>query len=102
MPKSEIELDDYEAVNLLSVLRASGVSDCYMGEQMPQPNPLEVLNSGDWIGQIIRKLEKRLDMLPDQSVSTFHSKHFGIMWPNKSPQEYVVTALAKVPHANKG
>jgi hypothetical protein len=46
-----IELDPYEASNLLAALRATGV---YGGVVC---SPLGVLNTGDWCGQIIQKLE---------------------------------------------
>ena len=82
-----LELDDYQAVNLLSALRASG---CY--QKLSEPNALKVLNSGDWIGELIQELERILKLKPGQSVNDFQSTHFGLMHPNLTPQEYVERA----------
>lgn len=81
-PLKSIELDEYQAVNLLSALRASGV----YGGSLPL-NPMKVLNSGDWCGEIIQKLEVRLGITPLGSHS-FQSTHYGHLRPNKWPSEY--------------
>ena len=92
-----IELDDYQAVNLLSALRATGVQNSYPNvEPLPRPNALAVLNSGDWIGELIHKLEARLELRPGQSLSEFQSKRYGIMHPNFTPHEYVERAFRQV------
>jgi hypothetical protein len=84
------DLDDYQAVNLLSALRASGVQSGYpRAESLPCPNPLQVLNSGDWIGELIWMLEERLVLLPGQSVNEFQSVRYGKMHPNRTPVEYI-------------
>jgi hypothetical protein len=86
----KIELDDYQAVNLLSALRTSGCQSGYMlAEKLPEPNPLKVLNSGDWIGEVIYILEQELKLKPAQSVNDFHSDRFGNMHPNFNPTQYV-------------
>jgi hypothetical protein len=80
-----IEFDDYEAVNLLSALRASL-------RWKTHPNPLSVLNSGDWVGQLEHKLETALQLLPPHDPNRlveFHSSYFGLMQPNCSPDEYI-------------
>lgn len=92
-----IELDDYEAVNLLSVLRASGAQDSYPDtEKLPRPNALAVMNSGDWVGQLIHKLETRLELRPGQPLSGFESKRYGLMHPNFTPQQYVEKAFRQI------
>lgn len=87
-----IDLDDYEAVNLLSALRAAS-------RWQTHPNPLSVLNSGDWVGQLEYKLETALQLLPkhDPRRSTeFHSIRFGLMHPNHSPDAYIDRAIRHV------
>ena len=93
----QIEFDDYEAVNLLSVLRASGAQNGYpASSRLPFPNALAVLNSGDWIGQLIHKLETRLELSPGQPVDNFHSKRYGVMHPNFTPTDYVLKAAQRL------
>lgn len=93
----KIELDDYETVNLLSALRASGVQDSYpTASQLPFPNALSVLNSGDWLGQLVGKLEESLELRSGESVDEFHSKRYGIMHPNFTPTEYVSKATQRL------
>lgn len=98
-----IELDEHQAVNLLSVLRASGCYDGYINPttkeslgRMPQPNGLESLNSGDWIGELIFLLEKRLELVPHLPFDEFKSKRYGILHPNRTPQEYVKETLLRI------
>lgn len=88
MAVSSILLDEYEAVNLLSALRASG---CY--QAMPAPNPLCVLNSGDWIGQIIQKIEKRLSLAHNQDPDSIHC-------PNLRSEQYVQSAAKYMDYKN--
>jgi hypothetical protein len=45
-------LSDYEVVNLRAAIHATGYASAYGGPE----NPLSVLNSGDWIGQIFQRL----------------------------------------------
>lgn len=46
-------LDEYEIVNLKAALAATGYECADL-----QSNPLDVLMSGDWLGQIYNKLDK--------------------------------------------
>ena len=58
---STIELNDYEVVNLRSAIEAIG----YPHDIVERPrNPLMVLNTGDWLGQIYLKLPK-VDTVPN-------------------------------------
>lgn len=50
-----IVLSEYEATNLQAALQA-----CGYGISAPKENnPLTVLHTGDWLGQIVQKLQKR-------------------------------------------
>jgi hypothetical protein len=94
-PLKSIELDEYQAVNLLSALRASGLQEFYQAaEKVGMPNPLAVLNSGDWIGELVWKLEQRLDISPGDP--TFHSKYYGQLTPNRTPKQYVAESIARL------
>lgn len=46
-----IVLDDYEVANLRSALWAAGTASTYQ-------SPLNVLQTGDWTGQILHKLQQ--------------------------------------------
>jgi hypothetical protein len=84
-----IDLDDYEAVNLLSALRSSI-------RWQTHPNPLSVINSGDWVGMVAYKLESALQLLPENDPARrteFHSTQYGLMYPNNSPDEYIDRAI---------
>src|SRR5437763_1849787 len=69
-----LELNDYEAANLGSALKAA-----LIWQDVPD-NPLRVLNSGDWIAQIYHKL-------PELEQR-----------PNRTPEEYVKESLARARH----
>ena len=108
-PNMSIVLDDYEAVNLLSAIRAIMLWETPW--ENPN-NPLCALNSGDWVGQLEYKLEQRLQ-LPPRGVKgsiEFHSNHYGLMYPNRTPEQYVKEAQrfvelnmrSKDPNADKG
>lgn len=49
-------LDDYELVNLREALRAVSTAEI--------ANPLRVMNSGDWVCQILNRLETAMAMNP--------------------------------------
>lgn len=63
-----VALSDYEVVNLLSALQACGYGAA------DTKSPLVVLHSGDWLGQIVQKLQSL-------AVEAPHG-------PNRTPQEY--------------
>lgn len=57
--KHVILLNDYQVVNLLSVLWASGYASVYGN------NPLSVINNGDWTGELWNMLPKLLPARPN-------------------------------------
>ena len=54
-----IVLNDYQVVNLLSVIWASGYASVYGN------NPLSVINNGDWLGELWTLLPKGLTHKPN-------------------------------------
>ena len=96
IPKNNtIEIDDYEAVNLLSAIRAI----IWWRVAKGNTNPLGILNSGDWLGQLEHKLEDRLELYPanhPNQLVEFHSMRHGLMKPNKTPQQYIEDAQQHV------
>jgi hypothetical protein len=74
-----LRLDEYEIANLISALEAAvGFAHEDSDPYARLVSPLQVLNSGDWIGQILNKLH---DLCPSSEVA-----------PNRKPEEYAVEA----------
>jgi hypothetical protein len=68
-PNNLIALSDYEVVNLLAALQACGYG------LADARSPLNVLHNGDWLGQVVQKLQSLAvnypagpNLLPEQAV----------------------------------
>lgn len=77
MPNITITLNEYQQANLASAIEATGHGtwNPKWGNHVPR-NPLYVLNTGDWIGEIYNMLPK-----PDKKGI------YGSCRPNVSPSE---------------
>lgn len=57
MTTHTIELSDYEIANLRAAIEAAGYNGWAPGAPpVPDRNPLHVLNTGDWLGEVYNKL----------------------------------------------
>ena len=69
-----ILLSDYEVVNLREAINACGYA------HVADPSPLNVLNNGDWIGQIYQKLPYVEGIKPNATSAELAQR--ARKWPN--------------------
>lgn len=84
-----LKLDEYEAANLLVVLRAVGITS--------QPNPFSGIDRRDsWVPSVLQKLEHSLELFPCQEDGPYHSNVYGALYPDRTPSEHIKIAITLI------